>query len=128
MLPRWSLDTPTVVPSKPMGARIQKHKPAEKPEKIEEMLRNPQKRQHVGPCCTTRDGKIRGFKKWGDGKGCEALYGGARLYECMGCRELLTQPDDDGFGVDDEAAAAALEKVENKMVAAAAAAGKRVCR
>ena len=72
MRPRYDIDTPQVVPSKPSSAikKQRKHpKPPEAPNKIEAMLHDPEKRKHVGPCCVSRDGTIRGEKKWGDGKG-----------------------------------------------------------
>ncbi len=70
-------------------------RPPEKPEKIEAMLRDPAKRKHVGPCCATIDGTLRGTKKWGDGNGSDDGSGtGRKVYECMGCRKLLERPRD----------------------------------
>ena len=72
-------------------------KPPEKPHKIQAALLDPEKRTHLGPCCVTYDGTIRGTKKWGDGKG--SLYMDSDLtdptdvfYECMGCRKMLEKP------------------------------------
>ena len=75
-----------------MFKKQRKHpKKPEKPEKIEAMLQDPMKRKHVGPCCVSYDGTIRGEKKWGDFKGSE-YTDGTIFYECMGCRELLEEP------------------------------------
>tara|TARA_B110000046_G_C12871341_1_gene346141 strand:- start:325 stop:717 length:393 start_codon:yes stop_codon:yes gene_type:complete len=102
--PRWAIDVPQVVPSKPQPTikkKEKKHvKPPEKPEKIELMLRDPAKRKHVGPCCKTFDGTICGTKKWFDGGGSDDGKGG-KVYECMGCRKLLERPPFDGVTGDD---------------------------
>ena len=83
--PRWAMDYRKVVPSKPVSTikKDARHGPA-KPEKIEEMLNDPVKRKHLGPCCVSKDGMLRGEKKWGDGDG-----KGGKVYVCMGCRKLL---------------------------------------
>ena len=88
--PRWAVDNRMVVPSKPVPTIKKKdtrHGPA-RPEKIEEMLNDPMKRKHLGPCCVSKDGMLRGEKKWGDGAGSSDGKGG-KVYVCMGCRKLL---------------------------------------
>ena len=87
--PRWAMDYRKVVPSKPVPTikKDTRHGPA-KPEKIEEMLNDPVKRKHLGPCCVSKDGMLRGEKKWGDGAGSSDGKGG-KVYVCMGCRKLL---------------------------------------
>ena len=88
--PRWAMDNRMVVPSKPVPTIKKKdtrHGPA-RPEKIEEMLNDPMKRKHLGPCCVSKDGMLRGEKKWGDGAGSSDGNGG-KVYVCMGCRKLL---------------------------------------
>ena len=76
--PRWAMDYRKVVPSKPVSTikKDTRHGPA-KPEKIEEMLNDPVKRKHLGPCCVSKDGMLRGEKKWGDGAGSSDGKGGA---------------------------------------------------
>ena len=89
--PRWATDYRNVVPSKPkptIKKKDTKHPPA-KPEKIQEMLNDPVKRQHLGPCCVSNDGMLRGTKKWGDGGG--SMVDGVKVYVCMGCRQVLEE-------------------------------------
>ena len=64
------------------------------------MLCDPTKRIHVGPCCVTFDGTIRGTKKWGDFKGCASTDPDVVVFECMGCRKLLARPEVDEDGHD----------------------------
>ena len=100
--PRWAQDIPEEVPSKaskaskPKGAIKKKQrkspKPAEKPHKIEQLLQDPEKRKHLGPCCVSYDGSIRGTKKWGDYPPGSLYTDGTYFFECMGCRKILDQP------------------------------------
>ena len=53
------------------------------------MLNDPVKRQHLGPCCVSNDGMLRGTKKWGDGGG--SMVDGVKVYVCMGCRQVLEE-------------------------------------
>ena len=104
-----------------MRKRYHKHN-AEKPEKIQAMLLDPERRKHVGPCCKSSDGTVCGTKKWGDGVG--ALYDDdyTKYWECMGCRKLLDEPaaavavagDDFDDDVNDEALAAMAAAAEAK--------------
>ena len=75
------------------------------------MLQDPVKRKHVGPCCVSYDGTIRGEKKWGDFKGSE-YTDGTIFYECMGCRELLEEPPPGATADDLELDDAELAKIE----------------
>ena len=88
--------------------------------KIEAMLQDPEKRKHVGPCCVSFDGTIRGEKRWGDGKGSE-YTDGSRFWECMGCRKKLEEPEaastaagatEDDFELDAALDAAEWAKIE----------------
>ena len=122
MKPRWAIDMPEAATSKPKGAIGKKQrknpKKAEKPENIEAMLRDPDRRKHVGPCCVSFDGTIRGTKKWGDGKGGE-YTDGTRFWECMGCRKLLEKPPPGATADDLEA-----DEAESAKIAAIEAASK----
>ena len=103
--PRWAIDMPRVAPASKPAATIKKtgkytkkfNKPPEKPEKIEALLKDPARRKHLGPCCVSADGSVRGTKQWGDGGGAAGFLNGKAcpIYECMGCRKILDNPEDD---------------------------------
>ena len=128
MVPRWAIDAEIVAPSSRAASTIKKSgkkerkypKPPEKPHKIEEKLRNPEKRKHLGPCCVTYDGTIRGTKSWGDFPPGSLYKDGTHFYECMGCRKELEEPPPGATADDlemDEAAWAAVAAVQEAFEA-----------
>jgi hypothetical protein len=102
----WCVPSKASKASKPKGAIKKKQrkspKPAEKPHKIEQLLQDPEKRKHLGPCCVSYDGSIRGTKKWGDYPPGSLYTDGTYFFECMGCRKILDQPPPGTCGTSDD--------------------------
>ena len=129
MVPRYAIDAEMVAPSSKAASTFKKKsdkkerkfvRPPEKPHKIEEKLRDPEKRKHLGPCCVTYDGTIRGTKKWGDFPPGSLYKDGTHFYECMGCRKELEEPPPGATADDlemDEAAWAAVAAVQEAFEA-----------